>query len=1305
LTEEVEKNKIDREVEKRRTRLDSASKSRETLRNEIGAEIWKQSKLPELYELVLSHVDASDEVRREAEHKLLSYRYKYLQALPNPAAKVAGSGSTAAKEQVEDKEADQKEDKSDALQAVQSLASGIVAINVPDELAWTITMEWSNVFSPVELKRHEMRAFVDHFPRSGLSRSLQALLYTIEDEQFIKEEKERFEAQDLDIARPDPLSLAIEGIEEATQSVLAHRIAAILYLLDRDWLSCSELATIGLDLAKKLEISFAVDLRLVKAGLECSLATALTHLHPPQHHARALRLSDAVLSRQPSAIDATLSKAYIAQTAGRWDQARSLFASVVSQQTEDALSPKEQALLKLSISRNPTREAKLEVAWCDVKLGKLGQGRDQLQEVISDLDDSPSSNNEDQAKAWWRLGICLWEMGGEHREETSQAFTCFITALKRDSSFAPAFTSLGQYYSSVSQPPDAARAAKCFQKAFELDPTENIAARRLAESYADDGDWDLVYLVAQRTIEGEGGGLALGGEITSQRRHITQNAWAWTAIGSTQLIRENFEKAIVAFQIALRNFPSDGNIWMRLGEAYTASGRFTAGIKTFEKALEIFKGSDEEWQPLFSIANVERQQTKYQEALEVLIQLCTQEPGRLAIKTACAETRFSLALDEIKQGYTERGTSSLLLAAKEAIQVLTIDEHVLAAWKVLADAFFQIAALRLSVEDEDIRDMTGEILNLSAKYNVDAGLPSISAVTLDMLDSASTSQALFMSIYLGKLRVLLHHDDEQVAGSAWMDLSMGLHQLMIEMEHRGDKDESKENQAQAIACAKEALKMEPGNGSYWTAMGDLVVDSGVKLAQHCYIKAVESDSQAVTPWVNLGFLYLRNDDVNLAKECFVRAQTIDPDHVQSWIGHAMVAKKHGNNQVCRSMYQHAYAVEQGLELEAAYGFSSTLFKAISDGEKVVDSQIYSASFALSSYLSQRPDDVSALNLSALFAERWDELETAIERIDRASSILEGSYERDESAEKAQLFAVCMVNLGRIRFESADYDGAKESFEMALGLLIADEEAEEGSEVKGDLRLSKNDLKRAQMGARCGSGIAQFASGQEAEAIEALRQAIEEMSEVEEESIDGKEQLHLLLAKMLWNAGEKQEGEAAVMEALSLSPKSVDALLTLGSMSVCNQDQEQLDLVLNEMQEILTPQTVSDDERIISFVVAVQLGNGQIESAIKILQKETSPASRIELIRLLLQLTLRSHLSDTREDTLQQVLHQANSLLFDISKNFLKLGQDYLVVAVRLLTIAMALKGDDATATKEMAMRAIALEPENISHWTLLKIIQ
>lgn len=97
---------------------------------------------------------------------------------------------------------------------------------------------------------------------------------------------------------------------------------------------------------------------------------------------------------------------------------------------------------------------------------------------------------------------------------------------------------MGIYYLESADPPDPTRASKCFQKAFELDPRETEAARRLAHSFADEREWDLVKVVARRTIEGEGGlGGGLGdAEASAIAKHKPTNAWAWKALGVVELV-------------------------------------------------------------------------------------------------------------------------------------------------------------------------------------------------------------------------------------------------------------------------------------------------------------------------------------------------------------------------------------------------------------------------------------------------------------------------------------------------------------------------------------------------------------------------------------------------------------------------------------------------------------------------------------------------------------------------------------------------------------------------------------------------
>src|SRR5262249_20704901 len=148
------------------------------------------------------------------------------------------------------------------------------------------------------------------------------------------------------------------------------------------------------------------------------------------------------------------------------------------------------------------------------------EGIQELRTCLKILEEE-QGRDEQKARAWWRLGKALWDSGGvsfyrnagfqgSHYElnlddNKEAAYKHFITSLKRSSSFAPAFTSLGIYYAEFVSPPDPDRSSKCFQKAFELDARESEAARRLAEGFAEEREWDLVEVVARRAIEGEGG--------------------------------------------------------------------------------------------------------------------------------------------------------------------------------------------------------------------------------------------------------------------------------------------------------------------------------------------------------------------------------------------------------------------------------------------------------------------------------------------------------------------------------------------------------------------------------------------------------------------------------------------------------------------------------------------------------------------------------------------------------------------------------------------------------------------------------
>ena len=87
----------------------------------------------------------------------------------------------------------------------------------------------------------------------------------------------------------------------------------------------------------------------------------------------------------------------------------------------------------------------------------------------------------------------------DSEESRTEAYTAFVTCLKYNQNYAPAYTSLGFFYADVAN--DPTRAYKCFQRAFELDAGEVDAAERLAQDFADTRQWELVEVVARRVLQ------------------------------------------------------------------------------------------------------------------------------------------------------------------------------------------------------------------------------------------------------------------------------------------------------------------------------------------------------------------------------------------------------------------------------------------------------------------------------------------------------------------------------------------------------------------------------------------------------------------------------------------------------------------------------------------------------------------------------------------------------------------------------------------------------------------------------------
>lgn len=80
-------------------------------------------KLPTLYDEVAAHPNASEDVRRAAEGKLLRYRLELLESL-------AGSDNPSLREKL--------------WTALDESIKGVVLLGIPDEVAWGLHFQWAD---------------------------------------------------------------------------------------------------------------------------------------------------------------------------------------------------------------------------------------------------------------------------------------------------------------------------------------------------------------------------------------------------------------------------------------------------------------------------------------------------------------------------------------------------------------------------------------------------------------------------------------------------------------------------------------------------------------------------------------------------------------------------------------------------------------------------------------------------------------------------------------------------------------------------------------------------------------------------------------------------------------------------------------------------------------------------------------------------------------------------------------------------------------------------------------------------------
>lgn len=1120
ITETEEKQRINKEIGERRTRLGARIGQ---VTAEVKREVFLMSDLEELYKNVIDWTN-DDEIRREYEQKFLQRMYDTLVVLPN----------------------EQKPEKRDQ---VLEAARGMVIVKHPFLLAWTVHIEWNDLAVIQDLDVGILREYLEFFPETSLGKVLYAYL-ECEISPFPAppkvENDDKDGKEEAKMSQDDRLFLMSEGLEDGNTSVLAHRLVSDYYLHLEEYQSVVEVTRAGMKLLTADVVKSGLEMQDTKDAFNCSLATALVHHQSPKNHPEARSLFNDILARKPKSTPTLIGLGLILEEQDEYDEAVNFFSQALEQDPSN------------------TRIG-IEGAWCNALRGNYGPALETMDKYLPDLKDDDPKARDIKAQTLYRIGVCIWELDPSKaaRKDRNGAYSRFLSAIRTNVNFAPAYTGLGFYYADYAK--DKKRARQCFQKAFELSASEVEAAERLARAFADQAEWDIVEIVAQRVID--------SGKVRpppgSKKKGIS---WPFSALGVVQMNRQEYSQAVVSFLSALRISPNDYHSYVGLGESYHNAGRYNSARRTFTYAEEPHDGWDvsgESWFTRYMLANVDRELGEHEAAIASLQEVLQDRPEEFGVLIALLQTFVERAWRSIETGFFGQAAEGAVNALQLAQKIAELRPNAFNLWKAVGDAcsiFYWVQAKLDILPADSIRQTLSKNIDtkeFSILADID-GIDETSLIAASAEDGAAgeqhSSDYITLSVLAYKRAIFSCAQDIHAQAVAWYNLGWAEQRAYSS----NDSKSGKRFLRAAIRCFKRAIELEAGNSEFWNALGVVTTKLNPKVAQHAFVRSLHLNERSVHTWTNLGVLYLLHNDYELAHQAFARAQSTDPDFAHAWLGEGWIALLMGDTKEALSHFTHAFEISDSSSLITKRQYAVTLFDhllATPSASNEITTLIQPL-FALEQLQTSSPSDLAFSHLASLFSERVGNHTSAIKSLTSLCTIAETEFEASESASAMGRFAHAKADLARNQLAGQDYSEAAENADLALG-LSADEDGGLDAEARRKVRLS----------AHLTAGLAYYYLKDMDSAIPMFRSALEESSSDPD--------VICLLVQVLWAKGGDEEKSVArdqLLGCVEKHPMHVASTVLMGAIAALEKDNDMIDAVKEDLQNLRTTDTVSRQEK-------------------------------------------------------------------------------------------------------------------------------
>lgn len=764
----------------------------------------------------------------------------------------------------------------------KDLVDGMVLFEPVNPLAYVLHWDWSDVADYSQLESSQLVQFIQMFPTHTVSRKLEAFLHS---------PLNPWSSEDIWATKDLLEQLSIPEKD----SILCGRITADYMVLIQEWDRAIDVSKECLGLAEAQAHNVGIYLPHTESKLMCALGTAYIYFQAPRNHPLASDLFSKVLDLEQDNPEALVGKAQILVEQKDMEQAETILRKVLD-------------------SHKDHIQALGELGWCLVSSSDsqdIDDGKKLLNQALH-----YEHNAYFRAQLRWRTGFAAWKMG-----ETSDAFDAFMASLRELPSYAPSFTYLGLLYESRG---DEGRAYKCFFKAIELDASQTIAAEHLSRNYADQGQWDLVKLVAANVV----------GTVSNKA------AWPYRALGIASLNDHQWKDAVAYFQRCLRLDPADSDSWVGLGEAYIASGRYKSAEKALKRALELNPRS---FPAHYVLSRAQVAILDFPAAAESISQ------ARDLFDGDSPALAFAAVDDSVMAAQWYLSRSELGAAIDAANVALLLSEEELSSrvdhcrvWSGASRALAVISSIGKPECRERVRSLE-KIFQLSGQSESgDASLDTFRLAEIALLKSENEPK---------QLRAELSYNAGIAAYSARRD---------------------------AVPYLQQAIMYNRKNANYWIAYGMALIHVNPYVSQHCIIRALSINGRSPLAWSALGVLYLIHGDYELASEALDRALAIDADSAMAWVGQALSEHKHKPaTYVARLLNQAALldaptvALPLGLSVYCSekLGQQSPMSQAIATLEKL---------------LEQEPENPLGRKLSALLLERSGNYADALQRYDDLS---------------------------------------------------------------------------------------------------------------------------------------------------------------------------------------------------------------------------------------------------------------------------------------------------------------------------------